>query len=307
MILIIDPNGLAATTGSLAQAESAAAAPEVPANAAAESMRPVSLLVFRAGARELKAVPLALVTRLEEVDAASIEFSNGMHMVQYRGGLMPLVPADSATKVKSEGRQSLVVFTEAGRSMGLVVDEIVDIVEDRLDIQVASRIPGVLGSAIVKGRATEILDVGHYLPLAHEDWLRRKAAGDASARRLLLVDDSAFFRNMLCPVLQAAGFEVTAVTGGEEALARISEGGARFDLVVCDLEMPGLDGFGLAERLRADPRTAHLPLVALSSQPAASVIERGRVAGFDQFVAKFDRKGLIAALAELKTDWARAA
>ena len=58
--------------------------------------------------------------------------------------------------------------------MALVVDEIVDIVEDRLDIQVGSENPGVLGSAIVKGKATEIIDVGHFLPLAFEDWFRRK-------------------------------------------------------------------------------------------------------------------------------------
>ena len=56
--------------------------------------------------------------------------------------------------------------------MGLVVDEIVDIVEDRLDIQVGSDRPGVLGSAVVRGQATEILDVGHFLPLAYADWFR---------------------------------------------------------------------------------------------------------------------------------------
>ena len=50
--------------------------------------------------------------------------------------------------------------------MGLVVDEIVDIVEDRLDIQVTSDRVGILGSAVIKGQATEIIDVGHFLPLA---------------------------------------------------------------------------------------------------------------------------------------------
>ncbi len=58
--------------------------------------------------------------------------------------------------------------------MALVVDEIVDIVDDNLDIQVTSDNPGVLGSAIVRGQATEIIDVGHFLPLAFEDWFRRK-------------------------------------------------------------------------------------------------------------------------------------
>ena len=111
---------------------------------------------------------------------------------------------------------------------------------------------------------------------------------------------------MLTPVLQAAGFEVTALPSGEEALALI-EKGARFDLVVSDIEMPGISGFQLAERLRADARTAHALLIALSSHAAATIVERGRQAGFDQFVAKFDRRGLIAALAELPGSMARAA
>jgi two-component system chemotaxis sensor kinase CheA len=251
-------------------------------------------------------VPLSLVTRLEEVDAKSIEFSGGRHVVQYRGGLLPLVPVTADCTVRREGKQPLVVFTGDGRSMGLVVDEIIDIVEDSLDIQAASAVSGVLGSAVVKGRATEILDLAHFLPLAHEDWLQGKATGGAPACRVLLVDDSAFFRDLLTPVLQAAGFEVVAAANGEEALARLEEN-PRVDLVVSDLEMPGLDGFRFAERVRADARNAGLPLIALSSHLAASIVERGRQVGFDQFVAKFDRRGLIAALSNLSADWARAA
>lgn len=307
VIMIIDPNGLANTLGSRLEAEAAGPAISISEPERLQANSQVALLVFRAGSAELKAVPLSLVTRLEQIDAAEIEFSDGRHVVQYRGGLMPLVPVNADTKVRSQGKQPLLVFSDAGRSMGLVVDEIMDIVEDRLDIQVSSRTPGTLGSAIVDGRATEVLDMGHYLPLAYEDWLRRKAADSAAqSRRLLLVDDSAFFRNMLTPVLQAAGFDVTALASGEEALALI-EKGARFDLVVSDIEMPGISGFELAERLRADARTAHALLIALSSHAAAAIVERGRQAGFDQFVAKFDRRGLIAALSELPGSMARAA
>ena len=69
-------------------------------------------------------------------------------------------------------------------------------------------------------------------------------------------------------------------------------------LVVSDIEMPGMNGFDLAEALRADPRGARLPIIALSSITSPAAIERGRQAGFHDFVAKFDRQGLIAALKE---------
>ena len=262
--------------------------------------------MFRAGSTQPKAVPLALITRLEEIDARKIELSNGRHMVQYRGQLMPLVSMNESVRVKGEGAQPLLVFSDGARSMALVVDEIVDIVEDRLDIQVGGDNSGVLGSAIIKGQATEIIDVGHFLPLAFEDWFRNKdQAKRAAPRSLLLIDDSPFFRNMLAPVLQAVGYEVTAAASAPEALAMLKDGRA-FDVVVTDIEMPEMNGFEFAERLRGDPRTADLPVIALSSVVSAEAVERGRQVGFHDYVAKFDRQGLIAALKE-QADVGRAA
>jgi len=303
VIMIIDPNGIAQAIGTAASS----AEEEAEAQRNAANDKTVSLLVFRAGSPEPKAVPLSLVTRLEEVDCKKIELSNGRHLVQYRGHLMPLVRVNADVRVRTEGAQPLLVFSDAGRSMGLVVDEIVDIVEDKLDIQVASDVAGILGSAVVKGQATEIIDVGHFLPLAFEDWFRRKEMrAEALTRTLMFVDDSAFFRNMLSPVLKAAGYDVTSVGGGEEALGLIKKG-QRFDVIVSDIEMPGMNGFDLAEALRADPRSAQVPIIALSSLTSPAAVERGRQAGFHDFVAKFDRQGLIAALKDSTFEWNQAA
>jgi two-component system chemotaxis sensor kinase CheA len=305
VIMIIDPNGIAQSLGSTVTSQMDADEAADTRHAAADEQM-TSLLVFRAGSTQAKAVPLALITRLEEIDARKIELSNGRHMVQYRGQLMPLVSMNESVRVKGEGAQPLLVFSDGARSMALVVDEIVDIVEDRLDIQVGSDNPGVLGSAIIKGQATEIIDIGHFLPLAFEDWFRNKEPSQrASPRSLLLIDDSPFFRNMLAPVLQAAGYEVTAVASAPEALAMLKDGRA-FDVVITDIEMPEMSGFEFAERLRGDPRTADLPIIALSSVVSAEAVERGRQVGFYDYVAKFDRQGLIAALKE-QTDVGRAA
>jgi two-component system chemotaxis sensor kinase CheA len=306
VIMILDPNGVAGALG--VNSESSAPHEAVAERAASEeSDSLVSLLVFRAGSSEPKAVPISLVTRIEEIDARRIELSNGRHVVQYRDSLMPLLPINASVEVRSEGMQPLLVFIDKERSMGLVVDEILDIVKDELEIKVGSRTPGVLGSAIINGRATEIIDVAHYLPLAFEDWLHRAEIGDETlTRRLLLVDDSSFFRNMLAPVLKAAGYEVKAVGSGVEALT-VLERDLRFDFVICDIEMPGMDGFELAGRLRADPRTEHLPLIALSSHHSPAMVERGHEAGFGKFVAKFDRDGLLSILKERQVSWARAA
>jgi two-component system chemotaxis sensor kinase CheA len=308
VIMIIDPNGIVQALGSTVATQLAAeeAAVSAQAKRATATEPTTSLLVFRAGTPQLKAVPLALVTRLEEIDAKTIELSNGRHMVQYRGQLMPLVTMNDDVRVKGEGAQSLLVFSDGGRSMALVVDEIVDIVEERLRIQVAGESAGVLGSAIIKDQAAEIIDVGHFLPLAFADWFHGKdKAADARTRSVLLVDDSPFFRNMLAPVLQAAGYAVTALASAQEAVDRLKSGDT-FDVVITDTDMPEMSGFDFAEAVRNDPRTAELPIIALSTTVSAEALERGREVGFHDFVAKFDRQGLIAALKE-QTDMGRAA
>nr|WP_321460699.1 chemotaxis protein CheW [uncultured Cohaesibacter sp.] len=308
VIMILDPNGVAQAFGSHVGTDVEASTEGAAKEALPEEQNTVSLLIFRAGSPEPKAVPLSLVTRLEEFEIEKIEFSNGRDMVQYRGSLMPLVQVNDFVQRRTEGSQPMLVFSDAGRSMGLVVDEIVDIVDEQLNIEVSSEVPGILGTAVIKGRATEIIDVGHFLPQAFEDWFHRKEMEeeDILNKKLLFVDDSSFFRNMLGPVLKAAGYEVTICKDGVEALAAL-ERDPSYEIVVSDIEMPEMNGFELCEAIRRQPATRDIPIIALSSLCTPAAIERGRQAGFNDYVAKFDRPGLIASLKEQRIELGAAA
>ncbi len=304
VIMIIDPNGIAKALGAAGNAAHEMADEHAARVSTAEQM--TSLLVFRAGTAQPKAVPLGLVTRLEEIAVDKIELSNGRYMVQYREQLMPLVQMAGVT-VQSSGSQPILVFADDGRSMGLVVDEIIDIVEERLNIEVAGSQDGILGSAVIKGQATEVIDVGHFLPMAFADWFSRKEMRpSSSAQSVLLVDDSAFFRNMLAPVLKAAGYKVRTAPNAQEGLAALRSGQA-FDVVLTDIEMPDMNGFEFAEHIRSDNNLGRMPIIALSAMVSPAAIERGRQAGFHDYVAKFDRPGLIAALKEQTADVKHAA
>src|SRR5450755_4100947 len=305
VIMIIDPNGIAKALGA-SGAASHEIADENAAQRASAAEQLTSLLVFRAGSSQPKAVPLGLVTRLEEIAADKIELSNGRYMVQYRDQLMPLVQMGGVS-VQTSGAQPILVFADDGRSMGLVVDEIIDIVEERLNIEVAGSGDGILGSAVIKGHATEVIDVGHFLPMAFTDWFSRKEMRpSASAQSVLLVDDSAFFRNMLAPVLKAAGYRVRVAPNAQEGLTALRSGQV-FDVVLTDIEMPDMNGFEFAETIRADQHLSTMPIIALSSMVSPAAIERGRLAGFHDYVAKFDRPGLIAAMKEQTAETKRAA
>jgi len=297
VVLIVDPNGVANQVAQGAQATAGQAEAEAEAADAAEAT--TTLLVFKGGGGGFKAVPLSLVTRLEEIEGDKVEWLGGRPLIQYRGRLMPLVPADDGIAIKTEGRQALVVFSDGERAMGLVVDEIVDIVEERLDIEIAADRSDLIGSAVLRGRATDIINIAHFLPMAYDDWARGPRKAQKQASTLLLVDDSAFFRDMLSPVLKAAGFQVVTAGSADEAMATL-QADQRISVVVTDLDMPGRSGFDLVGAMRhGGERLAGMPVVGLSGSVGAEAVERARTLAITDLVAKFDRSGLVAALGEI--------
>ncbi|NYZ15219.1 response regulator [Azospirillum sp. RWY-5-1] len=294
VIMILDPNGIASATGEMAMAGDAMSKESMAVQQSRQEDK-MALLLFRAGEGAPKAVPLSLVARLEDIDLATVELSNGMPVVQYRGKLMPLVPIDQGFVLRHEGRQPVLVFADGDRSMGLIVDEIVDIVEEKLMVQLAADRPGNMGSAIIAGKATDVIDAGFFLTQAYKDWFGTSSSDgyeEDKAQRVLLVDDSPFFRNLLTPLLSVAGYDVTAVETAAEAMS-LCEAGEDFDIIVSDIEMPGMSGFEFAQAVRHGSRWQNVPLVALSSHATPRDLDRGRQAGFTDYVAKFDRDALL--------------
>jgi two-component system, chemotaxis family, sensor kinase CheA len=296
VIMILDPNGIAMQTGDISLGEQSASLTAASADEEADDR--VAMLLFRASDETPKAVPLALVARLEEIDLANVEWAGGRPMVQYRGRLMPLVSIDDNYEIKKEGRQPVVVFSDQERSMGLLVDAINDIVEDRLSIELASNRDGVLGTSIIAGEATDVIDTGYYLVQAFADWFdpdKGNIEGDHTQTRVLFVDDSPFFRNLLTPLLSVAGYSVTTVESAQLALNMCNDG-VDFDLIVSDIEMPEMSGLEFARAVRTGSRWAEVPMIALSSNTSPKDLELGRDAGFTDYVAKFDRDSLLETL-----------
>jgi two-component system chemotaxis sensor kinase CheA len=298
VIMILDPNGVARGAGITAEGR-ADDQQTMNVTAGIRSDSSTSLLLFRAGDQTPKAVPLGLVARLEDIPVERIEMSGGTPVVQYRGQLMPMVPIAGHWEAPESGRQAVLVFTEGQRSMGLMVDEILDVIEEPLVIQPGSDRLGYLGSAVISERVTDVIDTVYWLSHAGGDWFRgdRRATSSEQKPRLLLIDDSPFFRHLVVPALSAAGFDVTAVESPAEAL-RLRDAGVEFEALVSDIEMPEMDGLSFARNVRASGAWMRLPLVALSSRAEPEDVARGREAGFTDYVAKYDRDALLSSLRE---------
>lgn len=102
--------------------------------------------------------------------------------------------------------------------------------------------------------------------------------------RVLLVDEDALLRSSLRRLLALEGYEVTEAEGGVEGVDLALADPP--DLVLCDLRMPDLDGLEVLRRLRADPRTAGIPFVAITGGATPCTLDFGRAGGTDGYVQK---------------------
>jgi two-component system cell cycle response regulator DivK len=103
-------------------------------------------------------------------------------------------------------------------------------------------------------------------------------------RRVLVVDDYPDAREMYTEYLEYTGFEVVQAANGREALKQAIE--TRPDIILMDLSLPVMDGWEATRRLKADARTAHIPVVALTGHALAGISEGAKEAGCDGFVTK---------------------
>jgi two-component system chemotaxis sensor kinase CheA len=125
-----------------------------------------TVLLFRNGELERMAIDLALVSRLEEIPRNMLEYSGTQEMIQYRGNIIPLIrvadilggPSAKTIDAAAESLQ-VVVYSDEGCTVGLVIDQILDIVEEAFVIQPQTGRMGVLGAAVIQQRTTEMLDV----------------------------------------------------------------------------------------------------------------------------------------------------
>jgi two-component system chemotaxis sensor kinase CheA len=136
------------------------------------------------------AMPLSLVARLEEFAHTAVEKAGGRHVVQYRGQILPLIHLSSAlTERRQETRNSVpsepladdekiqvVVYTDQGQSVGLVVDRILDIAHEAVKIQKHSGRHGTLGTMVVQGRVTELLDLKGIIQTADPNFFNEVVA-----------------------------------------------------------------------------------------------------------------------------------
>jgi two-component system chemotaxis sensor kinase CheA len=296
VIMILDPTGIARHAGFDATRKDATRAV---AEDDGSMEQKLDMLLVRAGTGAPKALPLSLISRLETFTAYRLEVSGGRVVVQYRQDLMPIISLDETIDMPHlalhgdpQAVHPVLVFDNGGKPVGLMVAEILDVVNTALHVELGTDRQGVLGAAIIAGHATDIIDAAFWLTRAAGNWFRATAAAAVRKPRVLVIDDSSFFRQLVAPSLSAAGYDVTVADSAEKALT-MREAGRSFDAIISDIEMPGMDGMGFARKIREGGPWTDLPLLALTG---SDVAQEARSAGFTDTIRKFERDTLLLSL-----------
>jgi two-component system chemotaxis sensor kinase CheA len=298
--LILDVLGIGQRSGVLAEfIEQARASGQQKAQADVTQQR---LLLFRAGSFARLAVPLSLVARLEEFAQSSIEHASGGLVVQYRDRILPLVALrtvlepDAADPGEPADPVQVVVFNDGNSSVGMVVDEILDVTEDAVTVRQGSDRRGLLGSAVVGKQVTDFLDLNEVIRATGRNWFegRNRHLG---GRKILVADASPFSRALVRSGLEMASYIVLEAANQEQAIAQLEQHAV--NVVLAALELPPDGSSALLATIRLRAEWDKIPVVVLAGSAERGEAEAARTAGFEDCQPKFDRVLLLDSVAKL--------
>ncbi len=274
--------------------------------ASVESKDDIQRLVLMSdGPKDHFAVSMDIVSRIERVPVTEIDQVGDRRVLKYRGGTLQLLAISDVVPVVSTDETEftyVIVFRVYGHEVGLIAPHLNDIRDcSIINSMETCRQPGVAGITVIDGRSTRLLDLYGLCEIARPEWFDNKKSTDTDAQptRILVCEDSAFFRNFLVRMLVEQGFKVTDGENGEEGWSLLTEHPTEFDIVVTDVEMPELDGLGLTRRIRADGRFNAMPIIALTSLADSDSVQRGLEAGVTEYQVKMNKPELLAGIERL--------
>lgn len=234
------------------------------------------------------AIPLDAVRRTLRLASADIAASADSRSVVYEGQAIPFIALTQVldeTAARTDGNISAVVVEGAGALAAVGVDRLLSI-SSRVLRPLPELVPAnpvVAGAAIdVEGNPQLVFDPEGLVQRARRG--APAALPPAARARVLVVDDSLTTRMLEQSILESAGYEVDTAVSAEHGLQQA--GRQLYSLFLVDVEMPGMDGFGFIERVRADPVLRDIPAMLVTSRSSPEDRRRGEEAGAQGYIVK---------------------
>ena len=288
----------------------------------------VEMLLAHCGEGELFAVPVVAVERIEHINKNNLQKNGDNFVVAARGDLLPSVIIGEQEQffahmtddtcfglVVEGGRAGLLVngITEIlqvpvqrlRRCDGLACKNIADAIfnhEERLVVSVNVTkallylMPGLLGKEPVTSQATALLPNQQPTRAIESGVPAAEEPTDLRQQRILYAEDAQFFQRVVAELLIKHQYQVDVVSDGEQALAALTSNANAYDLLLSDLEMPVMDGWGLIRAVRDHTDWDHLPIIVLTSVNDDQLRRKSVQLGATHCLSKLDRDELLQTL-----------
>jgi len=266
-----------------------------------------TLLLFNNRTDERFALPLEIISRIERISSAQIERIKDKQFIQYHNKKLRLIFLEDYLPITRPERSpddtiGVIIPKQIRHPMGIVFDKVINTIQTVVELDTQTIMaPGLFGSAVLDGKITLLPDMYQLFELAAPEWYKTEKTGKKDARRkhrVLLAEDTPFFRMIESEYLLSAGYEVITAENGRKAL-QILEEQEPVDAAILDIVMPEMDGLETIKAIRANERLKHLPVMAVTSMGDSNLVEQGFKLGFDAWELKLDKIRLLEKLAEI--------
>jgi two-component system chemotaxis sensor kinase CheA len=277
----------------------------IPASAAIASpntRQRQKMVVFSFADNEFFAIPLELVSIIERISLDSIRTVGEKEYCQIKSETISLMRLNSFLPISAfnESRKDCCLIRPAAVSypIGILTGPDVTVID--VDDNFESRLEdnkGIVGTFLHNDRLVMLLDVFSVFEKHAPDKLKSQDIPTGHAK-ILVAEDSLFFRKLIKQYMEKDEWSIEIVNDGQEAWERLQAEPNRYNLIISDINMPRMDGFQLAARVRDDRRFDLLPMVALTTLSDDHFREKGLSLGFDRYVVKIDKNQVRTTVAE---------
>lgn len=263
-----------------------------------------TILLFKYGQAEQFAINLPLIQRIEKIKTSAIERISHKEYINIDDKSILIIRPDQMLKVGGceDTEEMFLILPKYMRTpTGILCSKIIDTIDTNMELDTNSYMEdGILGTKYLHNHITLFLDIYRLAEKAEPEWFserNKKARQLNNNKKILLLEDTSFFRELVKGYFVADGYEVWVAENGEEGLEYINNND--FNLIVSDLEMPVMDGWEFIEKVRENDRNKDIPSIALTALDTNEVRERAFNSGFDRFEVKLEKEKLLDSVTEL--------
>jgi two-component system chemotaxis sensor kinase CheA len=261
-----------------------------------------SLLLFENAEEEYFALNLDLIKRIEKLDNEHFEMVGEKEYIEHEGKSLRVVRLEHYLPVRVRENQNnyryVIIPKLLETPIGIIAHKIIDSIDARIHIDTENiTSKGLIGSALLDERLVLFPDIYQIAEMAEPEKTIRRLHNENEKYKILVVEDTSFFRTLEKQYFESAGYKVDTAVDGIDALKKIAKN--NYDLFIVDLLMPRMDGYEFTKEIRNNPKFLNTPCIAVTTLTSEDSKLKAKEVGFDAYEIKIHKDKLLDTVKEM--------